>query len=99
MLLDICSASRETYRCPTHGRLSRASRASVRLFLAAVRADAFSLASRASSDSCTTGKSTIADEKKWNVFMRLDTPEAQRATGETDAVKVIAKLREMKNKG
>lgn len=28
-------------------------------------------------DNCTTGKSTIADEKTWNVFMRLDTPEAQ----------------------
>lgn len=26
---------------------------------------------------CTTGQSTIGDEKKWNVFMRLDTPEAQ----------------------
>jgi hydroxyacylglutathione hydrolase len=35
------------------------------------------LMSKAQSDSCTTGKSTIADEKSWNVFMRLDTPEAQ----------------------
>jgi hydroxyacylglutathione hydrolase len=32
---------------------------------------------RAQKDSCTTGKSTIGDEKKWNVFMRLDTPEAK----------------------
>lgn len=53
---------------------------------------------KAQSDSCTTGKSTIGDEKKWNVFMRLERPEAQKATGETDPVKVMAKLREMKNK-
>lgn len=31
----------------------------------------------AQKEDCTTGKSTIGDEKKWNVFMRLDTPEAQ----------------------
>ena len=35
------------------------------------------LLKKAEKDSCTTGKSTIGDEKKWNVFMRLDTPEAQ----------------------
>lgn len=29
--------------------------------------------------------------------MRLDTPEAQKATGETDPLKVIAGLRELKN--
>lgn len=27
----------------------------------------------ASTESVTTGKTTIADEKEWNVFMRLDT--------------------------
>ena len=32
---------------------------------------------KAQEDSCTTGKSSIGDEKAWNVFMRLDTPEAQ----------------------
>ena len=31
----------------------------------------------ANKDSCTTGKSTIGDEKGWNVFMRLDTHEAK----------------------
>lgn len=31
--------------------------------------------------------------------MRLDTPEAKKATGESEAVSVMAKLREMKNKG
>jgi hypothetical protein len=36
-----------------------------------------SLMKKAESDNCTTGKSTIGDEKTWNVFMRLDTPEAQ----------------------
>lgn len=66
----------------------------------------------ASKDSCTTGKSTIGDEKSWNVFMRLGTDEAKsvitqcratadsprrRATGETEPVKVMAKLRQMKN--
>jgi hydroxyacylglutathione hydrolase len=35
------------------------------------------LMQKAEKDSCTTGKSTIGDEKTWNVFMRLDTPEAQ----------------------
>jgi hydroxyacylglutathione hydrolase len=29
------------------------------------------------SDGCTTGKSTIADELKWNVFMRLEQPAIQ----------------------
>lgn len=37
----------------------------------------YSLFERAQSDNCTTGKSTIGDEKKWNVFMRLDTEEAK----------------------
>ncbi|CAG8957062.1 hypothetical protein HYFRA_00009263 [Hymenoscyphus fraxineus] len=45
----------------------------------------------------TQGKFTIADEKKHNVFMRVDDPEIQKATGETDPVAVMAKLREMKN--
>ena len=35
------------------------------------------LLSNAQASDCTTGKSTIGDEKQWNVFMRLDTPEAQ----------------------
>jgi hypothetical protein len=38
----------------------------------------FRLMAKARSDSCTTGKSTIGDEKTWNVFMRLDTPQAKR---------------------
>ncbi|GHJ87202.1 hypothetical protein NliqN6_3604 [Naganishia liquefaciens] len=50
------------------------------------------------SDGCTTGKSTIADELTWNVFMRLDAPAVQKATGESEPVKVMAKLREMKNR-
>lgn len=63
----------------------------------ALSIDAPSLYERSQTDKCTTGKSTIGDEKAWNVFMRLDTPEAQKATGETDPLKVMAKLREMKN--
>ncbi|CAG9999807.1 unnamed protein product [Clonostachys byssicola] len=45
----------------------------------------------------TTGKFTIGDEKKHNVFMRVEDPEIQKATGETDPVSVMGKLREMKN--
>ncbi|EIW73671.1 hypothetical protein TREMEDRAFT_25740 [Tremella mesenterica DSM 1558] len=55
------------------------------------------LLEKAQKDSCTTGKSTIGDEKSWNVFMRLNTPHAKKATGETDPIKVMGKLREMKN--
>merc|ERR1711988_750684 len=45
----------------------------------------------------TTGKFTIKDEKLHNVFMRLEDPVIQQATGEREPVKVMAKLREMKN--
>lgn len=45
----------------------------------------------------TQGKSTIADEKKWNAFMRVDEDVVRKATGESGAVEVMAKLREMKN--
>jgi hydroxyacylglutathione hydrolase len=45
----------------------------------------------------TTGMWTVADEKRHNVFMMLEDPEIQKATGETERVKVMAKLREMKN--
>ncbi|KAI3323062.1 Las1-domain-containing protein [Xylariaceae sp. AK1471] len=45
----------------------------------------------------TQGKFTIGDEKQHNVFMRLEDPEIQKATGKTDPVEVMATLREMKN--
>ncbi|MCJ1418852.1 Cytoplasmic glyoxalase II [Xylographa parallela] len=45
----------------------------------------------------TQGKFTIGDEKTYNVFMRLDDPTVQKATGKTDPVNVMEKLREMKN--
>ncbi|TVY51777.1 putative hydroxyacylglutathione hydrolase [Lachnellula cervina] len=45
----------------------------------------------------TQGKFTIGDEKKHNVFMRMDDPVIQEATGKTDPIEVMAKLREMKN--
>ncbi|CAD6439740.1 f9f3ad92-c19f-4a11-accd-0d0038274440 [Sclerotinia trifoliorum] len=45
----------------------------------------------------TQGKFTIGDEKKHNVFMRVEDPEIQKATGKTDPVEVMAKLRELKN--
>ncbi|KAJ3473291.1 hypothetical protein NLG97_g10394 [Lecanicillium saksenae] len=51
----------------------------------------------AENNKVTTGKFTIGDEKKHNVFMRLDDPIVQKATGATDPVEVMAQLREMKN--
>jgi len=45
----------------------------------------------------TQGKSTIGDEKKYNVFMRVNDPEIQKITGETDPVEVMGKLRAMKD--
>lgn len=45
----------------------------------------------------TQGKFTIGDEKEHNVFMRLDDPVVQKATGEKEPVEVMRRLREMKN--
>jgi len=45
----------------------------------------------------TQGKFTMGDEKKHNVFMRVDDPEIQKAVGKTDPIDVMNKLREMKN--
>jgi len=45
----------------------------------------------------TVGKSTIGDEKKWNVFMRLDSPEIQKNVGKTSILEVMNELRERKN--
>lgn len=45
----------------------------------------------------TQGKFTIGDEKKHNVFMMVENAEVQQATGKTNPVEVMAKLREMKN--
>ncbi|CAE6505374.1 unnamed protein product [Rhizoctonia solani] len=48
-------------------------------------------------ESVTTGKSTIGDEKQWNVFMRLDSAAIRAATGAQDDLESMTKLREMKN--
>ncbi|CAM1508402.1 Fc.00g052500.m01.CDS01 [Cosmosporella sp. VM-42] len=56
-----------------------------------------SLNSFAENNKVTTGKFTIGQEKQHNVFMRLEDPEIQKATGETEPIGVMAKLREMKN--
>ncbi|KAG9093036.1 Cytoplasmic glyoxalase II [Ceratobasidium sp. 370] len=45
----------------------------------------------------TTGRSTIADEKEWNVFMRLGSKAVRSATKVDDEVEAMAKLRELKN--
>lgn len=50
-----------------------------------------------SNNEFTTGKFTIGDELEFNPFMRTHDPQVQKATGETDSVEVMAKLREMKN--
>ncbi|KAK7413446.1 Cytoplasmic glyoxalase II [Neonectria punicea] len=55
------------------------------------------LHSYADNNKVTTGKFTIGDEKLHNVFMRVEDPEIQKVTGETEPVSVMAKLREMKN--
>ncbi|KAF5974516.1 hydroxyacylglutathione hydrolase [Fusarium coicis] len=55
------------------------------------------LLSFAENNKVTTGKFTIGDEKEHNVFMRVEDPEIQKQTGETEPVAVMAKLREMKN--
>ncbi|PHH71601.1 hypothetical protein CDD80_5120 [Ophiocordyceps camponoti-rufipedis] len=51
----------------------------------------------AANETVTTGKFTIGDEKKHNVFMRVDDANIQMVTGESDPVGVMGKLREMKN--
>lgn len=46
----------------------------------------------------TTGKTTIGDEKLWNVFMRPQSEDIKKATGLTgDDAAIVTKLREMKN--
>ncbi|KAH8733391.1 Las1-like-domain-containing protein [Ilyonectria robusta] len=55
------------------------------------------LHSYADNNKVTTGKFTIGDEKLHNVFMRVEDPEIQQVTGETEPTSVMAKLREMKN--
>lgn len=51
----------------------------------------------ASNNEFTAGKFTIGDELEFNPFMRLQDPQVQKATGESDSVAVMARLREMKN--
>ena len=46
---------------------------------------------------CTTGKFTIGDELEFNPFMRLGDSAVKKATGATNPVEVMSRLREMKN--
>ncbi|KAM0801303.1 hydroxyacylglutathione hydrolase [Usnea florida] len=55
------------------------------------------LQSYAENNEQTQGKFTIGDEKEYNVFMKVNDPTVQKATGKTDAVDVMGALREMKN--
>ncbi|MCJ1411305.1 Cytoplasmic glyoxalase II [Ptychographa xylographoides] len=55
------------------------------------------LQSFAENNKQTQGKFTIGDEKTYNAFMMVDDPTIQKATGKTDPVDVMGKLREMKN--
>lgn len=45
----------------------------------------------------TTGKYTIADERKHNVFMRLTSEAVVSKTGVKTPIEAMGKLREMKN--
>jgi hydroxyacylglutathione hydrolase len=45
----------------------------------------------------TTGRTTIGDEKGWNVFVRVDSREVGEATGLDGEVERMRRLREMKN--
>lgn len=45
----------------------------------------------------TTGRWTMEEEKKHNVFMMLQDPEIQSKTGKKEPSEVMDKLREMKN--
>jgi glyoxylase-like metal-dependent hydrolase (beta-lactamase superfamily II) len=45
----------------------------------------------------TQGKFTIGDEKKHNVFMRMNDPEIQKVTGKTKPIDVMGELRSMKD--
>ncbi|TIA83489.1 hypothetical protein E3P89_02097 [Wallemia ichthyophaga] len=56
------------------------------------------LAEDTAANSQTVGKYTIGDELAHNPFMRVHVSEVQEATGEKEGAKVMAKLREMKNK-
>lgn len=56
------------------------------------------LAKYAAANEYTTGKFTIGDELEFNPFMRLQDPQVLRATGETEPVEVMRRLRELKNK-
>lgn len=55
------------------------------------------LQSFAENNEQTQGKFTIGDEKEYNVFMRINDPTVQKATGKKEAVDVMGALREMKN--
>jgi len=55
------------------------------------------LATLCADNEITQGRSTIADEKEWNVFMRLDSPAIRKATGKSTPEAVMERLREMKN--
>ena len=45
----------------------------------------------------TQGRSTIAEEKRWNAFMKTGTKEMRDVTGEKEPGRVMGRLREMKN--
>jgi len=47
----------------------------------------------------TQGKFTMAQEKQYNVFMRVTTEEMKKVTGKSEPSEVMAALREMKNAG
>ena len=46
---------------------------------------------------CGEGEQRLMQWQKHNVFMMVEDPRVQEATGKTDPVEVMAALRELKN--
>ncbi|EPT05946.1 hypothetical protein FOMPIDRAFT_1026827 [Fomitopsis schrenkii] len=55
------------------------------------------LAQIAEENKTVTGLTTIADEKEWNPFMRLQSAAVKNATGQSSEVAAMDELRTMKN--
>lgn len=90
----LASLPKETVVYPGH----EYTKSNVKFLRAVLDNDAIRhLESFAAANEFTAGKFTIGDELEFNPFMRLGDPQVQKATGESEAVDVMARLREMKN--
>lgn len=62
-----------------------------------VNPDIARLVELAKENKITAGLTTIGDEKKWNIFMRLADEAVRTATSQSSPTAVMERLREMKN--